>query len=156
MSSPRTASWPACHGPSFLLNICILLSHIYDQGSHVALCGFTPYSAKSNIRKQEDNSKYVATKYQRDTYKDCDMLIFTILGILYLTSNLMQVIQVYTWLVVTHDNLRCLKPLNLFLEILRSCQWSDSWKPQPTTCMVCPNYSLFHISAHIHSWFHST
>ena len=83
-------------------------------------------------------------------------LNFTILCILYLTSNLMQVIQVYTWLDVTHNNLRCLKPLNLFLEILRSGQWSDSSKAQPTTCMVCPNYSLFHISAHIHSRFHST
>ena len=39
--------------------------------------------------------------------KTLNKLIFTILGILYLTSNLMQVIQVYTWLEVTHDNLRC-------------------------------------------------
>ena len=76
MQSLRTASWPACHGPSFLLNICILLSHIYDQGSHVALCGFTPCSAKSNIRKQEDNSKNVAKKYQHNKYKDFEQADF--------------------------------------------------------------------------------
>lgn len=85
------------------------------------------------------------------TINTVNMLIFTILGGLYLTSNLMQVIQVGTWLDVTYDNLRCLKPLDLFLEILQPGQWSDSSKPQPTTCMVRLNYSLFHTSAHKHS-----